>query len=506
MNVTYSDSIGNGVLISTLSSRVLTQNLLDNDKINPHFSNAIITIPFEVMKYLKQTIFIKKVGKEKYLESSYMKFLKHVLAQNYKDSFINTLKGDYLLYSMSSFDYTILSHVLNGGMRVVAGGCEVNMSSFEEIRKKFLLCGTKEENLKNLLLIKGIITPRTDLYSPIKNWKDCFIPTQGIEDIMLYANNDYTRFESMLKIKKIIDLAEPDVFKQYVWPNVLSVCFNSKCIWGKCRFCMYCVLDDINFIENLTAEQIIESIYEKCVNLNCYTVFFADDYFYFNKKRITIMDELLKRGIKFICQTGIRLLVNEKYVERLHKYFYMYSIGLESATNFGLNQFNKGYEWKDIQKSFENIKKYYNNNAITINIIVDGPVESVENANLNYKRLLDIKQDLESHNIKVIHTISVLTIYNENMFNNFASLGYIRKPISNNISGKIKLIKELEKYVELPYGWTEQHDIPFERIDKNGNLLSSDYEIVDEDVFTKLVDQSFFYHLRKKEEKNDKKI
>jgi hypothetical protein len=513
MKVTYSDSVGNGFVLSTLSSRALTQNLMDNDRFDHSFSPAILTIPPKVLKYLKSTILnVEKRGKERYLESSYMKFLKHVIAQRYSDDLLNTIKGDYLFYSMSQFDFTIISKILNAGVRVVAGGCEVNMNSFEDTRKKFVLWGTKEKNLKNLLLIKGTITPRTELYNIVKSWKDTCIPNERLEDIYL-AKNDYLRTKPMLRIKKIVDKhIDSDVFKEYVWPNgVLSIIFSSKCLWGKCRFCMYNVLDDIDFIKNLSAEEIIDAVWETCRNTNCYTIFFADDYLYFNKKREKVISTLVDRGCRFICQSGIKLLANERYAEKAMKYFYMFSIGLESASDFTLKQFNKGITWKDIQKAHENLKKYYNNNTFTTNIIVDGPVESIEDANLNYRRLLDLKQDLESHNMKVIHTISILAIDNEKMMSEFEALGHIKRAEQGKeLSGKVRLVKELQKYVDLPYGWAEHNDLPYERIDKYGNILDSDFEIVDEDIMRKLTDQTFFYQLRNKEiennKKNDKKI
>jgi len=494
MKVTYSDSIGNGVNLSSISSRVLTENLMNNDKFDPIFSTAIMTIPVKVQRYLQKNLFPNtQIGKSKYLESSYMKFLRHLISQNYQSDFLNSIQGDYLLYNMFGFDYNILTYVLNNGVRVVAGGCEVNMYSFDHIRDRLILYGTKKEALKNLLLIKGNVTPRTDLYTPIKNWKDCLIPNIDLKYI-LDAKEDYIRSDFFRKVKNIINSTDPEIFKYYIWPEVLTICFNSKCIWGKCRFCRYCILEDINFIEELSADEIIEKLWALCKNLNCYYLFFADDYFWFSEKRIKVMDALMKRGVKFCCQSGILLLKNEEYTKKICKYFSFFAVGVEKATDFSLKMLNKGYKWKDVQKAFENIKKYATDyNSITVNLIIDAPIESIEDANLSYKRHLDIKEELEANDIKVIHTISILQIADQKMLNDFSSLGYIRKPQSNkSLSGKLRIAKELKKYIDFPDKWLRYEGVPYERIDKNGNLLDSDIEIVDEDILERLQTKIIF--------------
>jgi hypothetical protein len=496
MQVTYSDSIGNTVNLSTIAARVLTTNLLNEDKFDAHFSNAIITVPYKVVQYLKKTILNEpKIGKARYLESCYMKWLKHITSQNYTDTFMKTIKGDTLIYSMCSFDYPLLSHCLNEGVRVVAGGCEVNMYEFDYVRKKFLLCGAKEKNLKNLILGKGTITPYTDIYSHIVKGKDFSIPNNNLHEIT-FATQDYVRFDEFNRIKKILNNLDNDAFKKYVWPDVIVVSFNSKCIWGKCRFCLYCVLDDMDFLGDLSEETIIEAMWETCQNTGINTIFFADDYFYFTKRRMRIMDELMKRGCVFFCQSGVRLLRDEEYVKKVCHYFESFSIGLEATVDFALEQMNKGFTWKDVEKTFEHLRKHCTSrNQVTINIIIDGPIDTRENANLNYQRLLDLKLSLEELNIRTIFTISVLQLANEEMFKRFEDLGYIRRP-KEGIAGKMRLLEELRGYVDIHYDWLEKDGVPYERVDKYGKILDSDFEIVDEDIWQKLVDQRKYYELR----------
>lgn len=500
MQVTYSDSIGNTVHLSTLAARALTTNLLHEDRFDPHFSNAKITIPYKVMKYLKKTIYKdqdSKIGKTKYLESTYMKWLKHITSQNYTDTFMNTLKGDTLIYSMCSFDYPILTHCLNEGVQVVAGGCEVNMYDYDYVRQKFISCGTKEKNLKNLILGKGTITPYTDIYSHIKKGKDFSIPNDNLQNLT-FATEDYLRFDQFKSIKNILGHEDKDAFRKYVWPDVVVISFNSKCVWGKCRFCLYCVLDDMDFLGDLSDETIIEALWETCENTGIYTLFFADDYFYFTKRRMRIMDELMRRGCVFFCQTGVRLIKNEEYVKKLCHYFESFSVGLESAVDFTLEQFNKGYTWKEVEVSFDNLLKHCTQrNQVTINIIIDGPVDTIENANLSYRRTLGLKKSLEERDIRTVFTISVLQLANEDMFKSFESLGYIRRPTDLSVlSGKQRLLEELKNYVEINYDWLEKDGVAYERIDKNGNVLDSDFEIVDEDIFSELVCQKKYFELR----------
>jgi hypothetical protein len=499
MKITYSVSIGNNVKFSAFSTRVLTENLLNNDKIDSHFSNAIFPITYKFTQDIKKA---RKLEGIELLESYYMRILRTIYSQKYTEDMLNSIKGDYFFYSLCStrVEYKVVTDALNQGVKVVVGGTEVTMNTFEYVRNMLRNFGTKEKNLKNLMIVNGHISQYTDMIPYIEKWKDVIIPNNhdGIKDIIL-STKDYTRFESMNSARKIIDKLDSDVFRSYVWDDCISVVFDGGCCWKKCRFCTYCIVDDISFIKDVSVDDVVEAITKSCNNANCYHVFLADNYFYFTPKKIEILERLIENGITFVCQSGVRYLLNDEYAKNLCKYMQGFSVGLENATDFGLDQLNKGYTWKEALKAFENIKKYYNNNLVTVNIIVDSPVESVENANLNYKRFADLKLDMESHNIKFVYTVNLMKMLDKDIFNSFASLGYIRKPKEgkNHLSGTFMLIEEWRKHTEIPF-WHDFDGLPFERLDKNGNLIECDIKIVDEKFFKEVVNYDFFYKIMKR--------
>ena len=495
MKLTYSASIGNNVKFSAVSTRVLTENLLNNDKIDVNFSKAIMQINFKLAQDLKHTRDITSI---KSLEGYSQRILRNVFAMKYTDDIIDSIEGDYLLYSICStrFEYAMLADTLNKGVPVVVGGTEVTMNSFEHVRNMIRKFGCKEKNLKNLMLVNGHITPYTNLVPLIEKWQDVKIPNQNLEEIF-DARKDYTKFPTMNTIRSILDKIDEEVFRSYVWEDCVSIVLDSHCPWQKCRFCTYCVVDDMNFVRNITVDEVVDSVMKTCDNLNCYNVFLADDYIDFTGKKEEILAKLHAKGIKFFAQSGVLLLKSEKYAEKICKYVHTFSVGLEYATDFGLWQLKKGYKWEEAEKAFTNIRKYYNNNRITCNLIIDTPVPNVEEAQLNYSRLLELKRKMENQGIKFVFTVSILHMWDEAIRDDFIRLGYTRLP-QERISGRYHVFNEIRKRTELPF-WIDLDGVPYERIDENGNVLPPDVEIVDEEIFKEIVNQDFFYSLVMKE-------
>jgi hypothetical protein len=499
VKVTFSTSVGNNPNISNVSCRVLTENLLNNDKIDVHFTNAPITLSYRALSKSNVRELYKIDGRLKIVEGYYTRFVKSILTKTWGKEYMNTVKGDYLLYSMNTgiHDYGILSHALNDGASVVAGGTEIIKHEFQYVRDKFIACGVEEKNLKNLMLLDGYVTPNTNLIPYINDWKDTVIPNEGLSGIQ-YAKRDYMQFDQAKQIKRIVDRIDPLAFKLWIWPECISVMLDNRCYWNKCRFCNYSYGQRVNYIEDMSAEEVIDAIVGICNHLNIWTVAINDDYFFFTKKKEKIVRGLVDNGIDLICQTGIHLLKDEKFASKLMELFKIFSLGLEYTTDFGLQQLNKGFTWNDIQIAYANIKKYYNNNIITNNVIVDTPVYDKEEAVTHYNRLVDIKRDMESHNIIWFYTLCVLNILYQENFDSFYKEGHIRVPIENKPSGRFMLLKELRKVMEIP-SFIDIDGVPFERIDKDGKVLESDIFLIDHDILKEIVNQDNFWKFRNKE-------
>ena len=466
-----------------------------------HFSNAIFTSMYSAMPKVKEGLNI--TGNVRMVEGYYGRLLRSLFTKTREESFLKTIKGEYLIYSMcsSSFDYNVLTYALNNGVSIVAGGTEIILNDFEYVRNMFRKYGTKEKNLKNLMLIDGYITPHTKLKPYIEKWKDVVIQDEKLEDIM-FAKKDYTRFPEMMQIKNILSKADDFAFKLFIWPECVGVIFNSKCYWGKCKFCTYCMMPNYNFIKNLTAQEVIDAIMGICEENNIYVAAIQDDYFMLDEKTTKIVDGLRANGVKLIGQTGIHLLKNEKYARKFLDSFYIFSVGLEWTTDEVLKKVNKGYEWKDILIAYDNIKKYYNDNIITNNIIVDLPIGKAEDATLHYQRLVELKKDMENNNILWSYTISMLTLYFKQNFDILKATGNITEPVDGKLSGRIGMLKELEKHMEIP-SFIYNDGIPYTRIDDNGNILESDIHLVDPKLFEETINQNLFWERLNRKRANE---
>jgi hypothetical protein len=488
MKITYSMPVANDITMSHISTRVLTENLINNDRMESHFSDSVMTIGYNVERDFKNISWETVNPVCYYTEKALIKIF---LSQKYKEKFLSSIKGDYLLYSMcvGPIDYAILSYCLNNGIRIVLGGSEINMTSNDDIRKNLMTFGAKEKNLKNAIFVKGYVTQKTDLHSIIKKWKNVKLDKDDNIKNIVYAKNDYTRNDTFKSMRKIFNKINPHFLNNVIWPNDIIVFpLNSLCPWNKCRFCRYCEIDNIDLLGDTSEKEIINGIMDICHNLNCYNIFISDAYFSFTDKRIRILKKLNNNGVKFICQTGINSLKNEEYTKKMFEYFDIVCVGMETTTDFGLYALNKGYKWEDIKKAMNNIKKYYNGKSlISINHIIDTPCYDIEDIYLNYKRLIELKEEMKDLNINFTYSSKLLNISTPKIFKSFSDLKLIRKPKEGNLSGRFLLWEELNKTLDVS-NFYNLDGLPFERIDKNGNLIDSDINIIEKEIFKKLMD------------------
>lgn len=477
MKVSYSMSTGSDIKISHISTRVLTENLINNDKIDHSFVNSIIPMFIHTEEDMKHSKFTKIFGQH----------IRQLHKQKYNNDFIEGIKGDYFLYSMNSgvYDYPLISKILNSGFKVVLGGSEINLNSFENIQKNLILCGVKEKNIKNIIYVKGYITPYTDLHNIIQNWNN--IEVDGNSKHIFLAKKDYTKIGYFNNVRKIVSKLDNNIFENWIWPNdSISIILNGTCIWNKCRFCRHRYFNS-NFINEFTEEEIVDHIMKLSNQLQTKDVFIADSYFIFDDKNEKIIKTLFENGIRFIGQTGIQHLKNREFTKKISKYFHIICVGLETATDYSLKSLRKGFQWSDVEKAIKNISKYGNSNNIwSINTIIDVPSVSIHEVKLNYNRFLWIKKYIKNNSkTKFYFSFNGLSLADKYIWNNFYKFGGIRYPKENQFSGRYRLWYEIEKTQKVPMIF-KMDGIPYERIDINKNLLKSDLDIIDNDVFNEL--------------------
>jgi hypothetical protein len=474
MKVTYSIALGNDLTKSNLSTRALTENLMSNDKIDVHFSNFPFLASYRASKEIRDMVLPDRSMPYK---ANFRTMMMMVLTQKYKEDFLDSIKGDYLLYSMccGTFDYELIAYLLNQGVRVVLGGSEINMTPFDEIKNRLRFCGAK--NLDNVIFVNGFVKTYTDLYTIIKKWENTYLDRRDLENL-LYPRKDYTIGTSISNIVKKIDYSTSE------WPIMIFVLLNSICNWKKCTFCRY---DEVNaYIGRIEWEEIYDAFMKICDHLDIHYISFGDSYFYLNEKRLNLIKKLKESNIKLHCQTGVRLLQNKEYAKNICKYFNLVSVGVETFTDFSLQQFNKGYTWQEIWDTFDYIKNYGQNTRFIVNQLMDAPTSDEEDVKLNYERMLRLKQHVESYGTMILYSPRMLSMLTKKIFDAFVSLGHVREPKENLISGRYVIWNELEKVKDIPQVY-KLDGIPYERIGTNGQLIKSDIDIIDHSLYADLV-------------------
>lgn len=438
MKVDYIVNPTNDIRILTNANRILSSNLMENDKLDVNFNSINISNFFNSMKEVKKMEDIlektdekmsalkKWVGKYSFREISCIEFKKVIL---------DHIKNDIILYSASAGqeDLDVISLLLKNGNRVVVGGSGVSTFSISFIRRLLeSVYNCSKKLLNNVIFVEGLVNSETDIHEIIINWKDIRLESR---DCFWGTKSHYSKYlhiiEALCKSNGL-----PFNNKNNIWSMFGAVCvpFKSGCWWRKCNFCIYpSIKDGINYLKNLEPEYIADRIIDITKILNTKNIYITNDYFVFNKKTKKILQILKDNNIKPCVYTGIKLLTNDKYASNMAEYFGGIKMGLESVNDFTLKTINKGYTKKDILIAFNNIKKYFKKDAyINPNVILD-LVSLGENEVLDdFSLLRDIKIDMKENGF-------------DHFFYNFNILCIIKRIKDRILDGKL-MVENNDKY------------------------------------------------------------
>ncbi|KKN35727.1 hypothetical protein LCGC14_0780680 [marine sediment metagenome] len=142
----------------------------------------------------------------------------------------------------------------------------------------------------------------------------------------------------------------------YLWIPVW-VCETSRGCPFTCRFC--CVNKFYKWsYRTKSPERVIKELYQ--IPQKSKLVFFVDDNFTLNKKRIMRICKLLQKTrlnkkLVFVCQSRVDDIANNPdMVEEMHKSgFICFFIGFESFKQVALDRMNKGYTLDKVKKCVE---------------------------------------------------------------------------------------------------------------------------------------------------------
>ncbi len=486
-----------------IATRMITGNLKRNEKIDPSFSE----IPVKAYKsetYKAEYNRIVSKGKNMFSPAAgvYMsqKFISSnlyyvMMTRGYlNDDIFEDVYDEYVMVTCINFcDLIIVKDLLDKGNRVIMGGPLLNIKMSPAFMREFLSkMGATESSLKkNLIIISGDIDLNTDLHQYIQAWKD-----DVIED------TDYTT---------IYDCNEDflqDMF-DHSSSTIVHVGFNNRCWYGKCKFCTYKGLPIMDFLSGAEEDRVVEYFHTIKREFGAKELRFIDSYFSIQNESVHyILDQIKQYRIAVFA--GILLMKKKNHIEFLNKYVNTILLGLETASDFALENIKKGYTWKDIQEAVDQMIRHLDRNIfLEISTILDLPFRDKEDAITNYQRIIEVKGRLEDAGFRVGIHMNILSLFpNLELLTQKPSYFKIsdNKDDMEQATGKnyfIHLVKQAgmdaplllphgelipdrENPAGLDYGFLPS-DLPVMRYDVKGNILPSDLNLMDEKLIKEIL-------------------
>ena len=190
------------------------------------------------------------------------------------------------------------------------------------------------------------------------------------------------------------DLIIPDPY-HYLWVKSWVVESSRGCPF-KCSFC--CVTQFHNGVyRTKSPERVIKEI--EAVPEGTKLVFFVDDNFSLNKKRVMRICELiqntgLNKQLMFVCQSRVDDLANNPdMVKAMSKSgFICVFLGIESFNQLALNHMHKQYT---LDKVHQSIRLLHKNGIIVFGSFIIGNIgETIEDTWKTFKMMKDLEIDL----------------------------------------------------------------------------------------------------------------
>jgi hypothetical protein len=487
MKVSFTIGMGQDMRVNNISTRVLTSNLLRNDKLDVTFLNAPIMSHYHSHRSMNEyfDVMEKKDRIMKEATGAWYNPLRVALG-NYQHNhlILDELKTDILFQSCSVTLYEIntLAAILNSGVRLMIGGPLPSTYSFDGLRD-IIAQYVKPKYMKNLMIVKGYVDLTTDLHKLAQDWKDTTI-TENDYSTFWDCEDDYTidKINRMRRFNKHIDMSFMDGFFPYKYSTFI---LDNKCWWGKCKFCTYYKYEaKDDFTGGEPVEKITQNILNTIKKQGNNAVFFVNDYFQFTPKYKAIMDILKENEVHIVIFTGVQMLKDRTYLENVNKYVSAMLIGIESFSDFGLDYINKGYKYADIKEANDMMKKHLKRDCfLQESIIIDLPEKHEKDVLVNYTRAATEKEDMRNAGFSINYSIKPLLVNYDTkdafIDNKWLS---VNEDEDEYLLGRHLVFKYLREMGIATNDIYKQMSVPLVRYDQFGDKLESDFRILPYDL------------------------
>ncbi len=489
-----------------MATRIITENLLRSEKLEVVFSDMPVR-PFD--SHIDTDLYARILSQAEsqcspnmlaFLNQKYMVYnIFYVfMAQGYFDEYIltDTDTEVNILTCLNFCDLLILKHLLETGKKVLLGGPLVNIGLSAAFIRKFMerMGAPRRKLIENLIIVTGNIDVYTDLHAIIRDWRDAAI-----------VENDYgTVFDCR---RDFLQALYTDTDRTPV-----HLGFNNHCWYGKCKFCTYRGLPKMDFLEGQEANRTADAIRQLLDGFGSDRIRFIDSYFRSASTRVRDILEQIK-NYHITIYTGIALLKRKDYIAFLNRYVNCLLIGLESASNFSLDQVDKGYSMEDIETAVDAVIQYLSRDIfLEISLILDLPARDADDVRVNYRRIAQIKKRLTDAGFRVAFHMNILSVF-PNLELLYTEAALLRPSTDasdmNHASGKnyiIDILRQcgMDRPLQLPgngiirddqsphnltYGYISS-DTPVVRHDVHGHVLPSDLELMDEAVMKEILERT----------------
>jgi hypothetical protein len=474
-------------IVHTQASSIMSENLLKDDRINVDFNVGILSFNFNIVKERDRVI--QEIGDnpktsfEVYCQKNKQNLLRAIASSQsnsigFIEESIKTIKTEIVLVTTwTIYNLPYVKYLLDYGKRVAIGGSFCNAYTTERIRSILKNMGSTEQQLKNLIIVRGYIGSKTDIYKIIKDWKDLDIPNYDFLD-RWDSTEDY-----MKKYLKLVDKARG------VTQTYYSVTFDNNCWYNKCKFCKIRNEVQPDFIKEMDAQQVYENVAQNMREYGSTNIVLYDFYFLFTEKNKEIFSKLRKDGFKIFVLSGIIKLKDREYLENINRFVDGMSIGLESTTDFSLKYINKGYGWADIQKSIDQIRKYLDRDkGIRYLTIVDLVMKDKEEILEKYANIVEMGDRLGEYGFTEVgfSSTSLQMFPDVAIVQDTDNLKILKDNNEDTSSGLWYIYNYLDKHFNIKNDVVTEMMMPFERYDNDRNLLKSDFEYIDVELVKRI--------------------